>query len=34
MQDRGVKKLPGYSWIENHRMVHAFCAGDRSHPQT
>ncbi|XP_057849489.2 putative pentatricopeptide repeat-containing protein At3g23330 [Cryptomeria japonica] len=34
MQDRGVKKLPGCSWIEGHKMVHVFCAGDRSHPQT
>ncbi|XP_057873039.2 pentatricopeptide repeat-containing protein At3g12770 [Cryptomeria japonica] len=34
MKDRGVKKIPGCSWIEDHKTVHAFCIGDRSHPQT
>ncbi|XP_059069450.1 pentatricopeptide repeat-containing protein At2g39620-like [Cryptomeria japonica] len=34
MKDRGIKKIPGCSWIENHKMVHVFCAGDRSHSQT
>ncbi|XP_059069664.1 pentatricopeptide repeat-containing protein At1g11290, chloroplastic-like isoform X1 [Cryptomeria japonica] len=34
MKDRGIKKIPGCSWIESHNMVHAFCVGDRSHPQT
>ncbi|GLJ44760.1 hypothetical protein SUGI_0941230 [Cryptomeria japonica] len=34
MKDRGVKKIPGCSWIEVDKMVHAFCIGDRSHPQT
>ncbi|XP_057830827.2 pentatricopeptide repeat-containing protein At2g03880, mitochondrial-like [Cryptomeria japonica] len=34
MKDRGIKKIPGCSWIEGHKMVHAFCVGDRSHPQT
>ncbi|XP_057837438.2 pentatricopeptide repeat-containing protein At3g24000, mitochondrial-like [Cryptomeria japonica] len=34
MKDRGIKKIPGCSWIESHKMVHTFCAGDRSHPQT
>ncbi|KAH9310530.1 hypothetical protein KI387_025565 [Taxus chinensis] len=34
MEDRGIKKLPGCSWVETHKMVHVFCAGDRSHPQT
>ncbi|XP_057873988.1 pentatricopeptide repeat-containing protein At4g13650-like [Cryptomeria japonica] len=33
MKDRGIKKIPGCSWIEGHKMVHAFCVGDRSHPQ-
>ncbi|XP_059067511.1 pentatricopeptide repeat-containing protein At2g22070 [Cryptomeria japonica] len=32
--DRGIKKLPGCSWIEVHKIVHVFCAGGRSHPQT
>ncbi|XP_057873711.1 pentatricopeptide repeat-containing protein At3g24000, mitochondrial [Cryptomeria japonica] len=34
MKDRGIKKIPGCSWIEDHKMIHVFCAGDRSHPQT
>ncbi|KAH9293478.1 hypothetical protein KI387_041321 [Taxus chinensis] len=34
MKDRGIKKTPGCSWIEVHKMVHAFCVGDKSHPQT
>ncbi|XP_057854913.2 pentatricopeptide repeat-containing protein At3g24000, mitochondrial-like [Cryptomeria japonica] len=34
MKDRGIKKIPGCSWIEGHKTVHVFCAGDRSHPQT
>ncbi|XP_057831875.1 pentatricopeptide repeat-containing protein At3g24000, mitochondrial [Cryptomeria japonica] len=34
MSDRGVEKIPGCSWVEVHKMVHTFCVGDRSHPQT
>ncbi|XP_057834772.1 pentatricopeptide repeat-containing protein At5g39350-like [Cryptomeria japonica] len=34
MKDRGIEKIPGFSWIEGHKMVHAFCVGGRSHPQT
>ncbi|XP_057842691.2 pentatricopeptide repeat-containing protein At4g21065-like [Cryptomeria japonica] len=34
MRDRGISKVPGCSWIEVHKMMHAFCVGDRSHPQT
>ncbi|XP_057841650.2 pentatricopeptide repeat-containing protein At2g22070 [Cryptomeria japonica] len=34
MKDGGINKIPGCSWIEGHKMVHVFCAGDRSHPQT
>ncbi|XP_059068257.1 pentatricopeptide repeat-containing protein At4g21065-like [Cryptomeria japonica] len=34
MEDKGIKKIPGCSWIEERKMVHAFCVGDRSHPQT
>ncbi|XP_057871942.2 pentatricopeptide repeat-containing protein DOT4, chloroplastic-like [Cryptomeria japonica] len=34
MNDRGIRKIPGCSWIEDHKMVHTFCIGDRSHPQT
>eukprot|EP01018_Ginkgo_biloba_P000317 Gb_38242 [translate_table: standard] len=33
MKDRRVKKTPGCSWIEVNKQVHAFLAGDRSHPQ-
>ncbi|KAH9310397.1 hypothetical protein KI387_025432 [Taxus chinensis] len=32
MKDRGIKKIPGCSWIEGHKIVHAFCVGDRSYP--
>eukprot|EP01018_Ginkgo_biloba_P031723 Gb_04385 [translate_table: standard] len=34
MKDRRVKKKPGCSWIEVNKQVHAFLAGDKSHPQT
>lgn len=34
MENRGIKKIPGCSWIEGHNMVHVFCAGDRSLSQT
>eukprot|EP01018_Ginkgo_biloba_P022118 Gb_05942 [translate_table: standard] len=34
MNDRGVKKEPGRSWIEIQNRVHVFVVGDRSHPQT
>ncbi|XP_059068285.1 putative pentatricopeptide repeat-containing protein At3g49142 [Cryptomeria japonica] len=32
MKDKGINKIPGCSWIEGHKMIHAFCVGDRSHP--
>ncbi|KAL4578255.1 hypothetical protein LXL04_014375 [Taraxacum kok-saghyz] len=32
MKDRGVKKVPGQSWIEVKNTVHAFFVGDRLHP--
>ncbi|XP_057833052.2 pentatricopeptide repeat-containing protein At3g12770 [Cryptomeria japonica] len=34
MKDRGIKKIPGCSWIGGDKKVHVFCVGDRSHPQT
>eukprot|EP01018_Ginkgo_biloba_P004770 Gb_15968 [translate_table: standard] len=34
MRDRGIKKEPGYSWIEVKNKVHTFSIGDRSHSQT
>ncbi|XP_057415189.1 putative pentatricopeptide repeat-containing protein At3g25970 [Lotus japonicus] len=33
MRERGVKKVPGWSWIEVKNKVHAFNAEDHSHPQ-
>lgn len=32
MKDRGVKKEPGYSWIEVKNSIHSFFVGDRLHP--
>ena len=34
MVDQGVKKMPGYSWIEVKNRVTVFVAGDISHPYT
>eukprot|EP01018_Ginkgo_biloba_P007740 Gb_39702 [translate_table: standard] len=34
MKDRGIEKMPGCSWIQVNKQVHAFLIGDRSHPQT
>ncbi|XP_057852522.2 pentatricopeptide repeat-containing protein At4g02750 isoform X2 [Cryptomeria japonica] len=34
MKNRGLKKLPGCSWIEVLNRVHAFLVGDRSHVET
>eukprot|EP01018_Ginkgo_biloba_P029996 Gb_33537 [translate_table: standard] len=34
MKDSGVKKEPGYSWIELKKRTHVFIVGDKSHPQT
>ncbi|KAL5819529.1 hypothetical protein ACOSQ4_023371 [Xanthoceras sorbifolium] len=34
MNDRGVVKKPGLSWIEVKREVHMFMVGDTSHPQS
>ncbi|XP_077224245.1 mitochondrial editing factor 9 [Tasmannia lanceolata] len=33
MDRNGIRKQPGYSWVELHNNVHVFVAGDRSHPQ-
>ncbi|XP_019453101.1 PREDICTED: pentatricopeptide repeat-containing protein At4g13650 [Lupinus angustifolius] len=33
MKDRGVKKVPGRSWIVVNNEVHAFFAGDQNHPR-
>eukprot|EP01018_Ginkgo_biloba_P023512 Gb_17382 [translate_table: standard] len=34
MKDRGLKKMPGCSWIEVKNRVHTFVVGDRSHAQS
>lgn len=34
MQNRGVKKEPGISWIEVGNKVHSFLVGDRSYPMS
>lgn len=33
MEDIGLEKRPGCSWIEVKNKVHAFTVGDQSHPQ-
>ncbi|XP_077229000.1 putative pentatricopeptide repeat-containing protein At3g01580 [Tasmannia lanceolata] len=33
MEERGLKKVAGWSWIEINSEVHAFIARDRSHPR-
>ncbi|XP_078163363.1 pentatricopeptide repeat-containing protein At4g16835, mitochondrial-like [Carex rostrata] len=33
MRERGVKKVPGYSWVEIGNKVHCFRVGDVSHPE-
>ncbi|GMH08544.1 hypothetical protein Nepgr_010384 [Nepenthes gracilis] len=32
MKNKGMKKKPACSWIEMKKKVHAFVAGDKSHP--
>ncbi|XP_020589284.1 pentatricopeptide repeat-containing protein At4g02750 isoform X2 [Phalaenopsis equestris] len=32
MQDRGVRKVPGFSWLEVDNKVHTFSVGDTLHP--
>ncbi|CAN6217332.1 unnamed protein product [Urochloa humidicola] len=33
MYERGVKKVPGFSWIEVQNKVHTFSVGDCVHPE-
>ena len=33
MRDRGVKKVPGYSWVEVQNKIHTFTVGDSIHPE-
>lgn len=34
MKERGVQKVPGYSWTEVNNSTHIFVAADTSHPQS
>lgn len=34
MRDTGVKKVPGYSWVEVQNKIHVFSVGDATHPDT
>jgi len=34
MQERGIRKEPGRSWIEVDNKIHSFVVGDTSHPET
>ncbi|XP_012067344.1 putative pentatricopeptide repeat-containing protein At2g01510 isoform X1 [Jatropha curcas] len=33
MRERGLTKVPAYSWVEIKHKVHIFCANDKNHPQ-
>lgn len=33
MRDKGLKKVPGYSWLEVQNRIHTFSAGDSCHPE-
>ncbi|KAH6820363.1 Tetratricopeptide repeat superfamily protein [Perilla frutescens var. hirtella] len=33
MKERGVQKIPGFSWIEVNNSNHVFAAADKNHPQ-
>lgn len=33
MKDKGLKKIPGCSWIEVGQELHVFIASDKSHPE-
>ncbi|XP_030538659.1 putative pentatricopeptide repeat-containing protein At3g08820 [Rhodamnia argentea] len=34
MDNQGIRKVPGYSWIEVDGIVHEFLVGDESHPMS
>ncbi|XP_028801980.1 pentatricopeptide repeat-containing protein At4g21300-like [Neltuma alba] len=34
MKEKGVEKIPGYSWIDVNSITHMFSAADGSHPQS
>lgn len=33
MRDKGVRKVPGYSWLEFQNQIHTFSVGDSVHPE-
>ncbi|GAB4847366.1 hypothetical protein Ancab_026424 [Ancistrocladus abbreviatus] len=33
MRERGMKKVPAYSWVEIEHKMHVFSANDKSHPR-
>ncbi|XP_028752584.1 pentatricopeptide repeat-containing protein At4g02750-like [Neltuma alba] len=33
MRDGGIKKVPGYSWVEVQNKIHTFSVGDCFHPE-
>lgn len=33
MRERGVKKVPAYSWVEIQHKMHVFSANDKTHPR-
>ncbi|KAK9678091.1 hypothetical protein RND81_11G187300 [Saponaria officinalis] len=33
MRERGVKKVPAYSWVEIDHKMHVFSANDKNHPR-
>ncbi|XP_010434198.1 PREDICTED: pentatricopeptide repeat-containing protein At4g21300 isoform X2 [Camelina sativa] len=34
MKEKGVQKIPGYSWIEINKITHLFVSGDVNHPKS
>ncbi|KAI9084021.1 hypothetical protein K1719_034017 [Acacia pycnantha] len=34
MRERGVRKLPAYSWVEVKHKIYVFSANDKTHPET
>ncbi|XP_059303403.1 pentatricopeptide repeat-containing protein At4g02750 [Lycium ferocissimum] len=34
MRDTGVRKMPGYSWVEVQNQIHLFSVGDTMHPDS
>ncbi|GMH06885.1 hypothetical protein Nepgr_008725 [Nepenthes gracilis] len=33
MRERGIKKVPAYSWVDIEHKMHVFSANDKSHPR-